>query len=62
MNYEELYAIIPKMHWQWNVEDTALWLEFIGLPSLQNKFRNVLLIYKPAQLTAVSSANSAKTT
>jgi hypothetical protein len=31
MNYEQLFALLPKTHWQWTIEDTKRWLTFIGL-------------------------------
>jgi hypothetical protein len=44
MDYEELYAILPKSHWLWTVQDTNEWLSYIGLNSLQPKFGRDLSI------------------
>lgn len=44
MDYEDLYHLLPKSHWQWTVKDTLEWLNYIGLQSLRNKFCIAYLI------------------
>lgn len=42
MDYEHLYQILPKSHWHWTVKDTLLWLDYIGMQNLSQKFCNPL--------------------
>lgn len=52
MDYEELYAIIPKSHWLWTIQDTLIWLDYIGLHALKSKFCNTSIIKNSVQSTA----------
>lgn len=52
MDYEELYAIIPKSHWLWTIQDTLMWLDHIGLHALKSKFCNTSIIKNSVQSTA----------
>jgi len=62
MNYDHLFKILPKTHWQWNIEDTKHWLTYIGLDSLKNKFCNHPLIKNIAPSMAVYLPVSTKMT
>ena len=42
MDYPRLYTELPKEPIKWNVQDIQVWLQFIGLNSLYDKFRNIL--------------------
>ena len=40
MDYESLYKLIPKEPKKWLMQDVVIWLQFIGLGSMQDKFGN----------------------
>lgn len=53
MDYEHLYQILPKSHWHWTVKDTLLWLDYIGMQNLSQKFCNPLENQNRAQSMGV---------
>lgn len=38
MDYENLYKVLPKDPKRWKQDDVTIWLEFIGLKDLDEKF------------------------
>lgn len=38
MDYPKLYSELPKEPIKWTVSDIQIWLQFIGLSSLYDKF------------------------
>ena len=58
MDYAELYAVLPKSHWHWTLQDTQQWLDYIGLQSLQEKFCNLFLKKISLRSMAVFSPTS----
>lgn len=38
MDYPQLYCELPKEPIKWTVTDIQIWLQFIGLSSLNDKF------------------------
>lgn len=39
MDYQNLIKILPKDPKRWKQDDVTIWLEFIGLKDLDEKFR-----------------------
>ena len=39
MDFEKLYTVLPKDPIKWNILDAGIWLNFIGLANLLEKFR-----------------------
>lgn len=48
MDYPRLYNELPKEPIKWNVQDIQVWLQFIGLNSLYDKFR---ILFQYCRLT-----------
>ncbi|CAK76878.1 unnamed protein product (macronuclear) [Paramecium tetraurelia] len=44
MDYETLFAVLPKEPKKWSREDVSQWLNFVGLQSLQSTFSMYLFI------------------
>ena len=44
MNFQELAKLLPKLPVEWNVEDVGIWLKFIGLDNLKEKFSYKLFV------------------
>lgn len=43
MDYPKLYSELPKEPIKWTVSDIQIWLQFIGLSSLYDKFSTLFL-------------------
>jgi hypothetical protein len=39
MDFEKLSLVLPKDPIKWNIQDVGIWLNFIGLGNLFEKFR-----------------------
>lgn len=44
MDYPKLYSELPKDPIKWTVTDIQIWLQFIGLSSLYDKFSTFVFI------------------
>ena len=40
MDFEKLFEVLPKEPIKWNTYDIGIWLNFIGLSNLNDKFSN----------------------
>lgn len=45
MDYHKLYNELPKEPIKWNVNDIEIWLRFIGLSNLYDKF-SIIFVYE----------------